>query len=490
MPRFLQTSFAIFLLLLVGAAWAQTANDPQATPNAQDAQPPSSGAVPAMGQAPSQSQSPEFPPLSGLDEPSLEPNSSSRSFLLVGAQASETADTNARNSLGTHGAITGITHLLGTAALQRMWSRYQASLTYAGGGAIYGGGYRADSQVHSLSLDTRYLWRTGAMTFRDRASYLPEGSFGGTFGGAGGSFGGFGGLGGTGSGSGQPGLGGGDRFLFFGHGILGGLATVPRLDNLAIVDIQQSLSPRSSITMAGGFNFLHFTKSSGGLLIDTQQVTGHAGYNYAITRKDMVAVAYGYQHFHFPQAGGAGFETHVFQAMYGHRISGRMDVLLSAGPQLTQFKSPTQGTTLRMSGAGRLSLRYRFPRTMLSTTYDHYTSAASGFFAGANTDVVLFAVSRPLSARWTALADGGYANYRRLQQISLGVPASAYQTAHAGARLSYLFSRNVHGFLSYRFTDMIFNSSFCAGSAGCGRISNRHAVSIGLAWYSRPIRLD
>ncbi|HEX6505109.1 MAG TPA: hypothetical protein VF011_17845 [Terriglobales bacterium] len=466
------------LLFSTSAGWAQSASQDA---DVQQSQAPTTGAPPAMGQEPPPSLSSDFPPLSGLDEPTLEPNVLARSYFSYGAQVGQSADTNASNSLRRGATVTGITHVLGTAALEKLWPTFESALSYAGGGAFYTGGFRTNTQVHALSLDLRYKWRTGALAIRDRATYLPEGTFGGGFGGVGGALGGLGG----GVGAGE----GGNRFLFFGQGLFGSLTAAPRFDNLSTVDIMQALSPRSAITLAGGFNLLHFTHSTGGLLIDSQQVTGQAGYDYSLSRRDKVAIAYGYQHFHFPQAGGAGFETNVVQALYGHQISGRMDFLIGAGPQFTRFSSPAQGQSLRVAGTGRASLRYRFPRTSVSVTYDHYTSAASGFFAGATTDYANGNLTRPLGRTWLLAADVGYARNHRLQQIGLGIPTSSYQTGTAGLRLSHLLTRTLRVFASYQFTDLVFNSSFCA-SGNCGNTLNRHIVTVGLSWHAQPIRLD
>jgi hypothetical protein len=173
--------------------------------------------------------------------------------------------------------------------------------------------------------------------------------------------------------------------------------------------------------MAGGFNFIHFTKATNGLLIDSQQVTGQAGYDYIINRRNKLAIFYAYQHFHFPQVGGGGFETHVVNLLYGHQISGRWSLTLGAGPQITNFASPAFGKTLRLSASGRASLHYRFPKTGLSLSYEHLTSAGGGFFAGSTTDLVQTVASRPISRRWDLSGSLGYQRSKRLQSITLGL---------------------------------------------------------------------
>ena len=66
--------------------------------------------------------------------------------------------------------------------------------------------------------------------------------------------------------------------------------------------------------------------------IDSSQTSAQVGYNRILTPRTQIALVYGYQGFDFSVEGTA-FHTHIIQGMYGHRISGRMDLLIGAGPQ-------------------------------------------------------------------------------------------------------------------------------------------------------------
>ena len=149
---------------------------------------------------------------------------------------------------------------------------------------------------------------------------------------------------------------------------------------------------------------------------------------------------YGYQGFNFST--GVSFHSNVIQLMWGHRISGRMDFLIGAGPQFTQISNvltpvsnPTSADTvppcqfggtltslvlecptnsLRISAAGRASLRYRFPKVSLDLTYDHYLTSGSGFFAGAESDIARLTATRPLGRIWSGFSDLGYSRNSRV----------------------------------------------------------------------------
>jgi len=432
-------------------------------------------------------QSPENPPISGLDQPSLGARFPTRSFLVPGAHVSEALDTNVGQTAGTS-AINGVTRALGSLMLQKIGSRHVTALDYVGGVAFYTGVNPNTSQIQQFDAEQKILWRTGALTFRDRFSYLPEGSFGfGAYGESGAYDLGLGGIGYVGGTLGQ-GLGG-----LFGLGEFGSLGQAPRIDNLSIADVTQSLSARSSVTAAGGYEIVHFTNNAAGF-IDSNQITAQVGYDYQLSRKSQVALVYGFQDFQYPNIPGSSFSTHVVNLMYGYRISGRMDFLVGAGPQFTFIhNSPLfGGSSDRVTVSARAALRYRFPRTLIGIYFDRYDSSGSGYFAGAVSDVVRFSVSRPLTRMWSATADIGYAYSGALQPRLTGpLPSSttSFQYVYAGAAVHRPLGRHFALFFSYQFNDIWFNGSSCGTGSVCGSAA-RNVVAAGLDWHPRPIRLD
>ncbi len=483
------------MLIVVGLAllpvWAQDTSGQQ-TPDTTSQQPEKTP-VPAFGQETTRTPETQFPPLSSLDEASLEPNIAPRSMLVTAFQASEVADSNATDQLnqGSGRHFVGSTRLAGQVGIQRLWSHYQLVTRYSGSGALYTGVGRPDSQRHGLDLDARTLWRTGALALRDSADYLPEGTFGGgTFGGVGAIGGGLGGgMGGGGLGGGGFG-GGGGAGGFFGSGALGSLGNSPRFMNRTIVDMQQRLDPRNSITLAGGYTFVHFTRNTGGQLIDSRQITGQVGFNHLLSRRNSVAAVYGYQAFRFPGINAGSFQTHVVHLVFGHQISGRMDLSLGAGPQVSELHSSLFGNSTRLSASARATLRYRFPRTTVSISYNRFDTGGSGLFAGASSDIVRGSISRPLSARWQAMGDVGFTHNDRLLQSTSGVNSSSFNSVYAGGRLSRRLTRTLDGFVFYHFHDVDLSTDFCGTSGPCNHMSSRHVVGIGLSWQPHPIRLD
>jgi hypothetical protein len=242
--------------------------------------------------------------------------------------------------------------------------------------------------------------------------------------------------------------------------------------------------------------------------LGSSQVSAQVGYNRNLTPHDQIALVYGYQGFDFT-AQGTSFHSQVIQGMYGHRVSGRMDFLIGAGPQFTNLSAVTLLTvnppcistvqpqcpvkTFRVGVAGRGQLRYRFTKSTLALTYERYETSGSGFFAGAQTDMAQLRWTRPITRVWTGFADLGYSRNSRLQPISSSaVLANTFNYGYAGFGARRKFGRTLSAFGTYQFNEVSFDSSFCLaqGVSKCNRISQRHLVTVGLEWTPRPMRID
>jgi hypothetical protein len=448
------------------------------------------------------------PPLSGLDLPSLQEHAAPLSYLQPGATFSESASTNIGNQVGGDTSVGTISRALGNLALRRLWSHYDLALDYMGGVAYYQKGGIGAKLLQDFGIDQKILWKRGQLSLRDSFSYLPEGNFGAAYGSMGSV--------------GVASMGGTAFSSLWGGNSLGALGLTPRIMNVSLAELSESLSPRSAFTATGGYAFTHFYGNdiNGASFIGSSQVSAQAGYNRTLTPHTQIAAIYGYQGFDFSIAGTA-FHSHIVQAMYGHRISGRMDLLLAAGPQFTNLGSPCDitnpkdfndphctlvGLTLvgtipsnRIGVSAQARLRYRLSRNTLDLRYERFETNGGGLFAGAQTDMARFNIEHPLSRIWTMSLDLGYSHNERLQGVCpafqpattcVAGDAKTYNDGYAGVAVHRYFGRSWHGFASYQFTELAFDHAFCATTAPCDRISNRHVVTIGVDWTPRPIRID
>jgi hypothetical protein len=438
-----------------------------------------------------------------LDLPGLEPHAAPLSYVQAGATVSESLDSNVDGAIGGS-SFRSISRGLGRLTLQRVWSNYDLAVDYVGGVGYYNARALGWKLIQQMDLAQKITWKRGQLTIRDEFRYLPEGNFGEAYGSVGSL---------NQIGSSQ--FGG-----FWGGTNFGALGQVSRIANLSLAEISQNLTPKSAITATVGYAFTHFTGNdpfTGTSFLGSSQLSAQVGYNRIFTRHDQVALVYGYQGFDFSATlTPTAFHSHVIQVMYGHRISGRMDFLIGAGPQITllnAFAPATSSTTntkippcvpvaavlecptadTRLGVAGRAQLRYRFPKTMLELSYNRYETSGSGIFAGAQSDIGRLRISRPITRVWSGFADLGVAHNSRLQPVfGGGIDANTYTYGYAGVGLHRRFGREWNAFGSYQFNELSFDSSFCAalGLATCSRISQRHVITVGLDWTPRPIRID
>jgi len=509
------------LACTLAGAWAQDSSTPPTEAPSQSGQPDQQEPVPAYGQQGSAAINSENPPLSGLDLPSLEPHAAPLSYLQPGATFSESAITNGANSLGGGSNFSSITRGLGSVVLRRLWSNYDLAMDYEGGVGYYKIHGEGLTQLQQMDVDQRINWKRGNLSLRDSFSYLPEGNFGASYGALGSA--------------GISSLGESTFSSFFGGANLGTLGLTPRILNLSLADISESITPKSALTAAGGYAFTHFYGSdttTGTSFIGTSQVTAQAGYSRILTPHTQMALVYGYQAFDFSVYGTA-FHSHVIQGLYGHRITGRMDLLLGAGPQITLtdtqaavcsnnllllFECTAFGgtidtvvnkqTLLGVAAQGRL--RYQLTKTALALNYERFETSGSGLFAGAETNIIRLSAGRPISRVWSAFADIGYSINDRLQPLTPaqvtqcatppmpGAPAVtcpannaiSYSYGFAGGGLRRRFGRNFNAFMTYQFNELLFDESYCVKTSACNRISNQNVITFGLDWTPRPIRLD
>lgn len=512
MSKVLKISILAMLAVAFSQAWAQENSEPQSTEPAPQAAP--QEPAPAYGQENAPSPITENPPLSGLDTPSLEPHAAPLSYLQPGATVTESADSNIGNLPG-QSSVRSITRGLGSLTLQRLWSHYALGLDYVGGAGYYNVQHIGWQTLQQMDAEQKITWKRGQLGLRDSFSYLPEGNFGGAYGSVGSA--------------GIQSLGTSSFSTFFGGSVLGTLGLAPRIVNVALGDVQEYLSPKSALTATGGYAFTHFYGNdlqTGNSFVGSSQLSAQVGLSHLLTPQTQVALLYGYQAFNFDVYGSA-FHSHVIMGMYGHRITGRMDFLIAAGPQFTDMELPCTlldvilsnpnchaNSKLQVTGsipntrigvAGRTRLRYRFSRSTMEATYERFETSGSGIFAGAQTDMAHLDIQHPLSRVWNLTLDTGYGRNSRLQPLSNqqvstcgstgqpacpGVDANTYIFGFAGAALHRQFGHSLHAFASYQFNELSFDHSYCGGLELCSRISHRHVGTVGLDWTPRPIRID
>ena len=465
--------------LRVPAARAQQQQPDQPPPNQQQPPPGQSGApIPAYhsplitgdeGDAEDNTQgpTPDTRPLAGTQNIALGGLETKRSYWQPRIDVSAEGDSNAgQNTANT--SWTTWTSFAGGVDAQRVSGSSELTLGYTGGFTYSSDRTVPNGVVQELNVTDKFMFRRATVTFLDQFSYLPEQGFG---------FGGLGGVplpGGTSTGLG-PGIAPGQTILA-GEG--------QNLANSYVTQVDLSLTPRSSLTLAGGDSVLHYFDSA---LLNTMDVIGRVGYNYQLSSKNTIAVLYNFQGIRY-SGFNQSIDDHTAQVAFGRRVTGRLAFQIGAGPEVAVFHTPISSTatsSTQIYWSLNTMLQYQLQRNQFGFNYNHGVNAGAGVLAGAIADTASGSAARRMSRTFTSGITAGYARNKGLTTGK--IPSNqSFSYWFTGATLSHPLGRTLGVTLSYQLQYQDSSASFCIGPT-CGTSLMRHVISLGLGWHERPL---
>jgi hypothetical protein len=475
--------YPLLKLFILAAAWlclasAATAQEPEAPPQGPDKPKPAAKSYGPIGSgeedqnpAPDTLQ-PDQRPLTGIQQLTVGTPIERHSYWVPGVAYYNFIQSNAQSQGGGSGWSSS-NYLAGNLSLLENWSRSQLAVNYSGGGNFSTDSSVGNGWFQQLGATETVTWERVQLTLLDQFSYLPQSQFG------------FG----AGTGLAQPGIGGtlgvGSTGIGVGVDPSQSIFTAigPRYSNTFGTQVNYQLSARSSVTIGGVYNLLRFSQAGN---IESDNYIGNAGYNYQITRKDTLGLIYRYSSFHYigiDQAIG----DQIIQAAYGRKITGRMALQLTGGPDITHFRIVQGGKTRSVSGSGSATITYVIPKGNLSLSYFHGVTSGSGVFLGATSDQITGSTSRKLTRVWSGDAHAGYARNRSAQTAE-GTANLSFDTVYAGASVARALGRNANFSLGYTAYIEKANNTVCAG-ANCASDFTSHQISVGLSWHTRPFVL-
>jgi hypothetical protein len=361
--------------------------------------------------------------------------------------------------LSPQSELMGVTTLSGGLELHRASRGRQLLVKYVAGGLVYSADPALNSTFQQAGIQQSFEFRRWSLTLADDMSYTPESSFGfGQLAGGGGSF----------APAQSP-----------NQSILTGQSK--RLSNALVGQANYLINTRSSITAAGTFSFLRFP---GGSLQESNQGGALVGYNYAISPRNTVGVSYNLNMTRFQSGtGGTNFDTHAWQLVYGRKITGKLALQASGGPQISVAHGLAAGSTAA-GWATQESLQYRLRQVELDASYSHTVTGGAGVLSGAHTDQAQGDFSRRLSRRINGTLSVGYAHNSNLQGIS-GATNSAFDTEFLGVSLQRPLSHETTLVLRYTFQHQSTTGLACSLGL-CGDVS-RHVIGMEFDWHTRPL---
>lgn len=375
---------------------------------------------------------------------------------------------------GGEGGWSSTSYVGGNVSLLENWSRSQLMVNYSGGGTFSTDDTIGNGWFQQLGATQTFNWSRLQLVLLDEFGYLPQSQFG------------FG----AGTGLSVPGVGGslGGGLTGIGSGFTPGQSVLsavgPRYFNTAGVQATYQLTARSSVTMGGIYSLLRFSEPGN---IESDQYVGNVGYNYQITHNNSIGLQYRFSAFHYlndPQAIG----DHTFQFVFARKITGRLGLTLSGGPEITNFRlaQPPSTKTQYVAGSGGASLNYLMPKGSLTASYFHGLTAGSGVFLGATTDQFTGAATRRIGRVWSGEIHGGYARNRSAATVE-GVSSTDFDSFFGGVSAARPLGRNATFTLGY--TAYVQRSGLSNCSSDCSSTFTTNQISIGVSWHARPFVL-
>jgi hypothetical protein len=422
---------------------------------------------PDDSQTPAGQLQPDTTPLTGLLTPSLGTPVLEHSFVMIGAQVGSTVQS---EGLGTSGWYAN-NYLLGNLSLVKNWREALTSINYSGGAYVSTNGSHGFDNYQNFSFFQDFRSARWDLSLVDVFAYFPQSQFG------------FGG----GTNLGQPGTGG--SLPVPAPGVSGGTsqnifsAEGSRYANTGAAQANYTLTARDSLTFSGSYGLLRFNNSSSQ---DNDTITGGMGYNRQLTKADSIGLFYNFGAYHFsgnPQA----FGSHSVGVAYGRKITGRLALQISGGPQINTYRIPMNGSSRVVAGFGSANLTYGLQNGNITLAFQHGLSGGSGVLVGSQLDQATLAASHKLSRVWTGFANFGYSRNSCLGNVTDSATAT-YNDWYVGAGLSRPFGRDIIFAFAYSANFERPNLPGCTGSA-CPADFTQQMITLSLQWHTRPIVL-
>jgi hypothetical protein len=464
MPRFVELLTMGMLSIGLVPACGQT---DVAVAQAQD----SSGAIPSAQASVSS------PSLSGVDYAGVESQTPGKWFLSPQVYGLEMVGTDVGGATGS-APVGSITRAYAALITNRKWKHYDLGLGYIGGVSVYSANGEA-RQAQAGVLQQGFNWNSGQLQMMDVFSYLPEGGFGWIP---------FGGLGlfqaAMGSylslvTSARFGLLSPSQFASFGNS--------SRRTNVALVEADQHITARSSITAVAAYGTLHFYSND---LLNDHQVTAQLGYNYVLSRRSEIALIGGYQDF---SIGGysSALQTQFANVVYKRQVSRRLSLVAGAGPLASDFGKVFSMPGRQWSYMALATVGYDLRGTALAFNYLDYENNGSGYLLGARTRRFTASAEHEFSRNWQGLLDVGYARSTALEQVTVPLfnlgSRRSFDAEYVNLQLSHRLTPHFKVFATYVFSNEQFDASTTCLTVTCGLGTRRQMGGIGLSWNPEPI---
>lgn len=376
-----------------------------------------------------------------------------------------------------NGDVTSSTALSGVVGYSSLSLVHPTTVLFAGG-VVVGQGGQGTSTYQNLDISQTLIRKRWVFNVTDSFSFLPQSPVTGV--------------------AGVPGVNSPGTIPIDGpsQGPAGGVLTYSgnRISNMLAGTIERQLSGRTSVSGSGAYTVLHFLDKNAGL--DTTMLSGEAGINHQIDRRNSVSLNAVYSTFdttNFFSLYPTGFpndityQTKGINASYSHLWTRSLSTDISAGPLWIQ-SSASQLIPNQLSYSLNAGLSYSRRLTSYSLRYTHGVNGGSGVQPGALSDDVTGTVGRTFSQKWAGSASLVYTRTSGLLAVApnLGSVNGIANTEYGTLQLTRGFTRTLSGYASYTVQNQSFDQGLLAPNAFNGM---SHIFGFGVTWTPQSTRL-
>jgi len=253
-------------------------------------------------------------------------------------------------------------------------------------------------------------------------------------------------------------------------------ALARQLSNTTLGEIDYAHSRRTTLTLLVSYGIVNFLDPG---YINSQNLVGRVGYNYALSAKNSFALSYEHNRIIF--IGSAGqLQTDLAQMEFGRKVTGRLAFQLAAGPQLIHYYYFATAKRQQLSWSATGSLTYQWRRSGYSLSYFRGVTAGSGVLFGSSIQTVTATARHDFTKTWSASMHGGYALNKSLASATL--LAYRFDDWFAGANLSRPIGRQFRLELSYGFQQQTTGNGLCP-VLSCGLAHPFSEYGVTLGWH-------
>lgn len=240
----------------------------------------------------------------------------------------------------------------------------------------------------------------------------------------------------------------------------------PQVSNGGGASVQRQITGKTALNASGSYSILRFVNgpdSTGGYGLESDTVTGSAGFTHRLDARDTFGGNYAYSSFIFLNNLSTGvpepnFVSQTASAIYTRQINRKLSLNLAAGPEWTQINFAQNSTALNAYADASLNYLSEFAR--LSLLYVRTTNNGYGVVGGSLSDAVTFSASRTYARVWNTAASLAWTH-----TTSLPTPNATpydFQTVIGAFQVSRAVARNLSAYASYTLEEQTHASS--AGS--------------------------